>query len=75
MTYIGKEISSGQIENAKNYIKYGLILYFSILATVMLIFYFYHNEWAEFFSNDPITKEILLDTLPYFLLGSVIIDG
>ncbi|CAD8081214.1 unnamed protein product [Paramecium primaurelia] len=75
MTYVGNQISQGNILNAKNYIKYGLILYFNILVVIMMIFYFYHFEWAHFYTKDEVVQQILLKTLPYFLLGSVIIDG
>ncbi|CAD8116940.1 unnamed protein product [Paramecium sonneborni] len=75
MTYVGNQISQGNIINAKNYIKYGIILYFSILVVIMMIFYFYHLEWAHFYTNDQIVQHILLKTLPFFLFGSVIIDG
>lgn len=54
MTYVGNQISQGNILNAKNYIKYGLILYFNILVFIMMIFYFYHFEWAHFYTKDEV---------------------
>ncbi|CAD8093391.1 unnamed protein product [Paramecium primaurelia] len=75
MSYVGNSLSQNKIELAKQYIISGMCLQGFVLITLVIGLTIFKEEWSHLYSSDVQIQQIMLETLPYFLIGSVCLDG
>ena len=75
MTYIGAEMGRKRYKTAQKYAIMGGVIFAVSAGFLIGMIYLLRNQWANFYSSDEPTREAMLDTLPWFLLGCLLLDG
>jgi MATE family multidrug resistance protein len=75
MSFVGNEMGQLNISNAKRYSIAGLIIFLITTAIIVGFLAIFHNAWADFYTTNPNVKVILVDVLPWMILGLILIDG
>ncbi|CAD8116866.1 unnamed protein product [Paramecium sonneborni] len=75
MSYVGNSLSQHKIELAKQYIISGMCVQSVVLISLIIGLTIFREQWSQIYSSDLQIQEIMLNTLPYFLIGSVCFDG
>ncbi|CAK69739.1 unnamed protein product (macronuclear) [Paramecium tetraurelia] len=75
MSFVGNSLSQRKIALAKQYIISGMCLQGVVLVSLVIGITFFKDEWSRLYSSDLQIQQIMLETLPYFLIGSVCFDG
>jgi len=74
MTYVSHAMGAGKINAAKNYTYYGMIVDVVITSAFVSFIWVFKNQWADLFSANAQTKQLLLSVLYIYLL-LVFFDG
>ncbi|CAK87601.1 unnamed protein product (macronuclear) [Paramecium tetraurelia] len=75
MSYVGNSLSQHNIALAKQYIISGMGVQGVVLISLVIGLTIFQDQWSRIYSSDPQIQQIMLETLPYFLMGSVCFDG
>ncbi|CAD8192176.1 unnamed protein product [Paramecium octaurelia] len=75
MSYVGNSLSQHKIALAKQYIISGMCVQGAVLISLVIGLTIFQDQWSRIYSSDPQIQQIMLETLPYFLIGSVCFDG
>ncbi|KAM3133855.1 hypothetical protein pb186bvf_013970 [Paramecium bursaria] len=75
MSFVGQQLGQGNVQNAKQYFKMGVAMYFSLIFFSTSLFFIYTKEWADFYSANTNVSQIMEDALLPFLINFVCCDG
>ena len=75
MSFVGNEMGQNNIINAKKYTWAGVAIFTLITGILATLIGVFRNSWTDFYTDKPEIKEIMLDVLPWILVGILGIDG
>ncbi|CAD8081110.1 unnamed protein product [Paramecium primaurelia] len=75
MSYVGNSLSQHKIALAKQYIISGMCVQGLVLISLVIGLTIFQDQWSRIYSSDFQIQQIMIETLPYFLIGSVCFDG
>jgi len=75
MSFVVTEMGLRNTKNAKKYAAAGISIFLATAAIIILLLYLFREAWADFYTNNPEVKDIMLDVLPWLVLGIILIDG
>ncbi|CAD8099445.1 unnamed protein product [Paramecium sonneborni] len=82
MSYVGTEMGYGNIIGAKQYVIVGILIFLITCSLCASLLWVFQDEFIDFFTTESDqdefadeTKNVMRETLPWMIAGSLIIDG